>query len=382
MRVLHVTLSAAHGGRRDAILTLTDQLRRLGVECGLVALRNLPSELAEVAGQVDYCEGLEIAGRPTLRELAEVYRLCRTRRVDLIHAHDAASQYVASVLRIGAPSLRAVMTFHRTLGIESAGFRNRLRNALSLPLIHRVLTATEERRRFFLAETTIPAERVQVIPLGVDLTTFHPEPGARRALREELGLSPDTVLSLAIGHSGSEKGLDQVVAGFARAAECLGDKPWHLALLGGGAPARLAALHQLAREQLGDRVTFVGFRTDVPRWLQGADLLVHAPRLEAFGLVAVQAMATGVPVLGTAVGGLPEVIGDEAGGRLVPAGDLAALANGIVALISDEEARARLGRAALRRAREQFDAARSAERHFSLYQELLSRRVSGAGAVA
>lgn len=377
MRVLHVTLSAARGGRRDAILTLTDHLRQLGVECGLLALRNPYSEMGAVAGQVDYYEGLEISGRPTLMELAEVRRVCHNRQVDLIHAHDGGSQYVASALRLAAPRLRAVMTFHRTLGLESAGFRNRLRNRVTLPLIQRVLTATEERRQFFLAESPVSPEKVQVIPLGVDLTTFHPEPSIRATLRQELGLSPDTVLCLAIGHSGGEKGLDQVIDGFALAAARLGDRPWHLALLGGGSPARLATLHQSARAQLGDRVTLAGFRTDIPRWLQGADLLVHAPRLEAFGLVIVQAMATGLPVLGMSVGGMPEVVESGVTGRLVPAGDIAALAEGIIALVSDETARNCMGRAGLRRARERFDAVRSAESHRDLYQELLTRR-SGA----
>ncbi len=377
MRVLHVTLSAARGGRRDAILTLTDHLRQLGVECGLLALRNPYSEMGAVARQVDYYEGLEISGRPTLLELAEVRRVCRNRQVDLIHAHDGGSQYVASALRIAAPRLRAVMTFHRTLGLESAGFRNRLRNRVTLPLIQRVLTATEERRQFFLVESPVSPEKVQVIPLGVDLTTFHPEPSIRATLRQELGLSPDTVLCLGIGHSGAEKGIDQVIDGFALAAARLGDRPWHLALLGGGSPARLAALHQSARDQLGDRVTLAGFRPDISRWLQGADLLVHAPRLEAFGLVVVQAMATGLPVLGMSVGGLPEVVESGVTGRLVPAGDIGALAEGIIALVGDETVRNCMGLAGLRRARERFDAVRSAESHRDLYQDLLTRR-SGA----
>lgn len=381
MRVLHVTLSTATGGRRDAILTLTDHLRRIGVECGLLALRNPPSELADLGRQVDYYEGLEIAGRPTLGELAEVRQVCRSRKVDLIHAHDAGSQYVASALRIAAPSLRAVMTYHRTLALESVGVRNRLRNRMTLPLIHRVFTATEERRRFFLAQSPMPPERVSVVPLGVDLTTFQPEPLQRVSLRAELGLPPDTVLAVAIGHSGPEKGIDQVVDGFAKAAARLGDRPWHLALLGGGAPARLDALHRSAREQLGDRVTLAGFTTEVPRWLQGADLLIHAPRLEAFGLVLVQAMATGLPVLCTSVGGLPEVVVENVTGRLVPPGDIEALADGIVTLMSDPATRRAMGDAGRRRAQEEYGAPLCAERHLTAYQELLSRRASRAGAV-
>lgn len=372
MRVLHVTLSASLGGRRDAILTLSEYLQRRGVECGLLALRDPAGPLEGVAKGMDYCEGAGIAGRPTLRELAGLHQFCRAKRVDVLHAHDGASQYVASALRMAEPSRPAVMTFHRTLAMETAGVRNRLRNGITLPLIRYVLTATEERRRYFLASAAISKRKMKVIPLGVDLTTFRPDLGARSAIRAELGLAPETVLILAIGHAGSEKGLDQAVNGLARAASRLGDVPWHLVILGGGLPGEVAVLHRLAKGALGDRVTLAGFRTDVPRWLQAADLLLHAPRLEAFGLVVVQAMASGVPTLATTVGGLPEVIEDGVSGRLVPAGDIEALADGIVALLTDEGERRRLGAAAIERAREHFDAILYAERHLSLYRELVS----------
>lgn len=382
MRVLHLTLSVTPGGRREAILTLADQLRRRGVECGLLALRDTRSETAGLAGKVDYWDGMGFSGRPGILGLAAVRRVSLEHQVDLIHAHDGASQYVASALRLTNPSVGAVMTFHRTLPLESEGIRNQLRNRLSLPLIQRVLTATEERRQFFLSETATPPERVQVIPLGVDLDTFRPDPTQRDLLRAELGLSPDTVLCLAIGHCGPEKGIDQVVSAFARATSRLAGRPWHLALLGGGPTEQLEALHRTAREQLGTRVTLAGFRDDVARWLQGADLLVHAPRLEAFGLVVVQAMASAIPVLATAVGGLPEVVADGVTGRLVPPGDLDRLADELVALIGDEGERLRLGRAGVACARNLFDAKLYAARHFTLYQALLNGNASRAGVTA
>jgi hypothetical protein len=147
MKILHLTLSAALGGRRDAIMTLVDHLRPLGIECGVVALRDSASGIATLANRADYVDGLAIRARPTWDELKQVRQICLRRGVNLVHAHDHGSQYVASALRFLSPSLRAVMTFHRTLGIETEGRRNRIRNALTLPLIQRVLTASEERRK-------------------------------------------------------------------------------------------------------------------------------------------------------------------------------------------------------------------------------------------
>lgn len=374
MRVLHLTLSAARGGRRDAILTLIDHLRPLGVECGLMALRHPTVEQADLASRVDYYDALEFQGRPTVRELVQVARICRDRKVDLIHAHDGGSQFVASALRCVSPSLRAVMTFHRTLGIESEGWRNRLRNAVSLPLIQRILTASEERKRYFLSTTAVAHEKVLVIPHGVDLRQFAPNPCNREVVRAELGIAEGTALILAIGHFGPEKGIDQVIAGLARAIPLLGDQPWHLAVLGTGAPDRVSLIQTMGRERLGAHVTFLGFREDVPRWLQGADLVIHAPRMEAFGLAVIQAMACGVPVIATAVGGIPEMVVDGETGLLVPSGDLEALGSAIASLARDPARREAAGAGALARARRLYDARRTAEQHLQLYDGLLARR--------
>ena len=135
MRVLHLTVSAAHGGRRDAILTLIDHLRPLGAECGFVALRNTRAEVAQFAQQRDYFDGLQLATPPTLSELAHIARLCRAWRTVIVHAHDAASHYVAAMRRLVSPKLRVVMTFHRTLEVDSKGGHNRLCNGPLLPLV-------------------------------------------------------------------------------------------------------------------------------------------------------------------------------------------------------------------------------------------------------
>jgi glycosyltransferase involved in cell wall biosynthesis len=371
MRVLHLTMSTAHGGRRDAILTLIDHLHPLGVECGLLALRVGADDGVDLAGRLDYYDALDLQGRPTVRELVRVARICHKRKVQIVHAHDGASQFVASMLRCVSPSLRVVMTFHRTLGIETEGWRNRVRNAVTLPLVERVLTASEERRRYFLSTTAIASEKVVVIPLGVDRRQFCPDLNQRAWVRQELGLSGDTVLIVAAGHFSAEKGIDQVIEGVAEAIPGMATKPWHLVVLGTGEARRITEMEGLGRRRLGSRVTFLGFRQDVPRWLQGADLLVHAPRMEAFGLVVIQAMACGVPVVATAVGGIPEIVVDGETGILVAPGRIEALGAAVSTLAMAHAQRRRFAEAAVTRAASVYDARLSAERHFRLYQDFL-----------
>lgn len=283
-------------------MTLVDHLRPLGIECGVVALRDSASGIAALADRADCVGGLAIPARPTWAELSKVRQICRQRGVDLVHAHDHGNQYVASALHVMAPSLRAVMTFHRTLGIDTDGCHNWTRNALTLPLINRVLTASDERRKYFINNTLVSRKKVAVIPIGVDLDRFRPNRLAREQIRERLGLAPDVTFALAIGHFGSEKGIDQVLTAAAHADALLGRQPWHLVVLGTGSDDRVSALQHAGARLLPGRVSWVGFQTDVTAWLQAADFLIHAPRLEAFGMVVVQAMACGLPVVASAVG--------------------------------------------------------------------------------
>jgi glycosyltransferase involved in cell wall biosynthesis len=378
MRILHLTLSAARGGRRDAILTLVDQLRPLGVECGIVALRDSASDVDEVADRADFVDGMGLSTRPTLHELRKVWQICRDGRFDLIHAHDHGSQYVASALRVFAPSLRAVFTFHRTLGIDTEGGRNRIRNALSMPFINRVLTASEERRRYFLDKTLTRPKKVEVIPHGIDLSRFRPRAGSRNAISAQLGVPDTATLALAIGHFGPEKGIDQVLDAAANADTRLGGNRWHLLVLGSGTPSLTDQLRRQADRLLPGKVTFLGFVPDVVPWLQAADLLIHAPRQEAFGQVVIQAMACGVPVVAVAIGGVPELVEHGASGLLAGQGDVGALGSAIARLISDPAERSRMGERALGCALQRYDAREYARKHFRLYRALVpNARTSG-----
>jgi glycosyltransferase involved in cell wall biosynthesis len=381
MRILHLTVSTARGGRRDAILDLVDQLRLLGAECGLISLRDPPDLAPALANRVDYAAGLGIPSRPHVWHLGQVARLCRIHHADVVHAHDGASQFTASLVRLQHPRMRAVMTFHRTTPVETEGPRNRIRNAISLPLIDRVITGSNERRDYFISHTFVTPSRVTVIPFGVDRCRFHPDPAARRVVRDELGLDDSVVVGLVAGHFGWEKGIDQALAAAARATAQLPDVRWHLLVAGTGGARAAAQIYNQADRLLGDRVTMLGFRTDMERIMQASDFLIHAARAEAFGLVIIQAMATGLPVAAMAVGGLLDTVVDTQTGHLVAPGDVDALADAIVQLIRCPATRQRMGRAGMARAHQAFDARLAAERHLELYRQVQTRP-AGAFAVA
>jgi L-malate glycosyltransferase len=378
-RVLHLTLSFERGGRRDAIVTLAREMGTLGTEASVVTLRGGVEVLTPFRDEFLQHRTLELQGRPSTAAILQLRRWCREWEIEVVHAHDAASQLVASMLRVVAPTLHPLMTFHRSLGFESARWRDRLRNAVSLTVVDRVLTASEERRRHFLAENIISKNKVQVIPLGIDLERFRPDPAAREAARAELGVGPEAPLLLVMGHFGEEKGVADAIQAVAVALADPAHRSARLLVLGTGQPDRQALIEALGTELLGDRVIFGGHRPDPERWFRAADLFVHAPRVEAFGLVIVQAMASGTPVVAAGVGGIPEIVAEHRTGELVTPPVPEEMGAVIASLLADPARRARYAAAGVEDARTRFAAARFARDHQALYRELTGRRPAPTG---
>jgi glycosyltransferase involved in cell wall biosynthesis len=373
-RVLHLTLSYGQGGRSRAICALLEGLAGLGVECDLCCLDELSGPAEEIGGLVGVIDALRRRSLVDWKALGRLHALCRERGVRVIHAHDAASQFTAALLRLRDPGLRLLMTFHRSLGFESARFRDRVRNAFAGALSGAVVTGSRERREHFLRENWVSPAKVVRIPFGIDTARFRPDPEARAAVRREFGLRPDTVVLGAIGHFHELKGLDVAVKGFAALIRRRPASPVALVILGDGPPARRDLLHALARECQPARVVFAGFRPDVERCLAAFDLFVHAPRQEAFGLVLIEALAAGLPVVATRVGGIPDIIRDGSTGILVPPEAPEELADAIGRLLDDAALRRALGERSCRQAESEFRLELYARRYLGMYEDLLNDR--------
>lgn len=171
----------------------------------------------------------------------------------------------------------------------------------------RIVVLSEFMKRRMLAAHGVAEDRVRVIPGGADPSRFRP-PANREEVRRRLGLPPDKVLLLTVRNLVPRMGLDHLVQALALLGEGRHDL---LLLIGGEGPSR-ASLERLIQDlHLGRSARLVGFiaEDDLPRYYQAADLVVMPTHvLEGFGLVTVEAMACGTPVLGTPVGALPEVL--------------------------------------------------------------------------
>ncbi len=294
---------------------------------------------------------------------------------DLVHSHYWLSGWAGQILkaRWGVPHL---IMFH-TLGEAkvAAGGRepiHRLRAERHIAQeADRIVCASRSEAETLARLYGVPWERMAVIPCGVDTHRFRPYPQAEA--RRLLGLPLDRPIALFVGRLEPVKGLDTLL----RALALL--PPAVLLLVVGGDPRphpRQERLRRLAQALgLAGRVAF---RPAVPHhmlplWYNAADLCIIPSRYETFGMVALEAMACGVPVIASRVGGLQETIIDGVTGLLVWPPRPEALAHSIASLLADEEARRRLGEEARRRA-QAYDWESVASQVESLYRQLLGPR--------
>ncbi len=369
MKVLHLTLSYSHGGRREAIAALAQGLRGLGVGSHLGCLDEFGSEPAERA-LFDGSFSLDRAGVFDGGALHRLREYCREHAIDVVHAHDAASEAMAALaMPRKGPAL--LMSFHRTRDLETARFRDRLRNALVGLRVGAVVTASQERLRHYIGHNYVNPAKVSCIPLGIDLERFRPDPAMRARTRRHVGASETTLLVGTVGHFGPEKGVDLAIGAFQALMRRHPGRDARLLVLGRGDAGQEATVRSLVDAQFAGRVHFCGFQTDPQHWFPGFDVLLHGARDEAFGLVLAEAQACGVPVVAARVGGIPEVVLDRRTGRLAPEPAVESLADMLQEVAISEAYRAELARQAVEHARHQFSRQRYAGEYLEIYRRLL-----------
>lgn len=224
-----------------------------------------------------------------------------------------------------------------------------------------IVETQEEARR--LARFA-PSDRIRVIPPGIDLAQYP----ARSTDRSPPGL-PEQYLLYA-GRIAPNKGLVGLVHALARIPAA--ERP-QIVLMGQDWGARSAVERAAKEDGVSDRLVWTGHVADPSEYraaFQRAVAFVLPSEYEAFGLVLLEAMASGVPVIATAVGGVPEVLEGGRVGRLVPVGDVAALAIAIREVMASAETRERLRAAGLEQVR-RFSWDRSVESHLAVYREVV-----------
>jgi D-inositol-3-phosphate glycosyltransferase len=326
-----------------------------------------------------------LAYMPPFRDWMLRYFEHQTREYDVIHANFWMSGLVAADIkaRTGIPY---VVTFH-ALGkvrrkhqggadrFPDARFEIEERVAREADLV--IAECPEDARDLVELYGASP-DRLRVVPCGFDAQLFSPVD--RDIARKRLGLDPREEIVLQLGRLVPRKGVDNVIEAMALVRD-RHERFVRLLVVGGSERepnpdrdpelARLMAL--VAERRLEDRVTFVGRRdrAELRDYYGAADIFVSTPWYEPFGITPVEAMACGVPVIGSAVGGIKSTVADGETGFLVPPRDPAALAYRIARTFERPGLLAALGRQALRRANSLYTWERVTRLLESAYEEVI-----------
>jgi len=213
-------------------------------------------------------------------------------------------------------------------------------------------------------------DKVRLIYDGIDLSKFA-DGAATGDFRKEAGIAPDRVVVGMVGHLSTRKNQAMLLRAAARALR--ENEALYFILVGGtkeeAYEKKLRAL--VAKEGLEAHVNFFGFHEDMPAFNRAIDVSVLTSREEGLGLVSVEAMALGRPVIGTAVGGIPDVVVDGETGFLVGLDDDEQLAEKILLLAGDEALRRKMGAVGKARAHEKFSMEAHAENVMRLYDDIL-----------
>jgi sugar transferase (PEP-CTERM/EpsH1 system associated) len=291
--------------------------------------------------------------------VGKMIRLMRRDRPDIVHSHTWGSLCESF---IAARVARVPVIIHGEHGTMNLRPRNRFVQRLLWKRVDRLLSVSSTLAHTMSREVGVDPSRIGVIYNGVSLERF--AEGDGRRVRHELKVADDERVIATVGRLEPVKDHSTLIAAASMLKQA--SARFRLVLVGEGT-LRERLETEVAHFGLADQTHFLGHRDDVEHVLAAADVFVLSSWSEGLPNGIMEAMAAGVAVVSTAVGGATELVVDGTTGILVPARSPEALATAISSLLSDESRRAAFGEAGRRRATEQFAFAQMVHHYENLY---------------
>ena len=360
MKLLHVeTGRHLYGGARQ-VLYLLQGLQQAGVDSVLVCSRGSAIEAAAQT-LVSRLYALPIGGDLDLQFLWRLRRIIAEERPDIVHLHSRRGADLLGGLAARLCGVRCVLS-RRVDNPEPRWWV-----AWKYRLYDRVITISQGIYDV-LAGEGVGSEKLVCVRSAVGPEVFG-HACDREWFRETFRLPEDAVSMAVVAQLIPRKGhryLLQVMP------ELLEAFPNLRLLLFGQGPEEARLRAQVEALALSDRVSFAGFRTDLPKILPCLDLLVHPALMEGLGISLLQAAGAGVPIVAVAAGGMPEIVRDGVNGLLVPPADSQVLAAAIKRLLAEPELRHRFGAAGRELVQQEFSVEQMVRGNLQVYRELMN----------
>jgi glycosyltransferase involved in cell wall biosynthesis len=377
-RILHVVKSQNVAGAENHLFMLLRGLAAEGYEVHLLSLtdrRHGPmgdAYAARLGAARD--EGVavsldQVAHKLDAAAVPRIARHIRRIRPDLVHTHMPYADLFGSVAARRAGVGAVIGSRHHDCAFSRAEWlRFKAYYALVKPWQQGVIAISERVADQCRRMEGWRGEQVHPVLYGCD--DHATDRGRARAeVLRELGLAADTLLLGTVARLIPWKGHRYAVEAMAEVAPRVPRARW---LFVGDGPERASLERQVADAGLAERVLFLGYRTDIARLMAAFDLLVHPTLGEGFGLIQLEAMLQGTPIVATRTGAIPEVVVDGQTGLLVPPASAGGLAGAVARLAEDEGLRLRFGAAGRGRFEREFTSARMAGETSEVYRKTIA----------
>ena len=369
IRVIHIVPMLSPGGAERVAVHIVNGLNRQRFEPIIISFADpmncdLDQMLAQAGVEVRY---LGKKSGFDYRMYRRLHRVLTEYQPDVVHTHLQVLRYaLPTMLLLGNPVL--LHTVHNLAEREiEPPARVVHRYAFShgvVPIAVAEEVALSMKRLYKIAQCRVIAN---CIPTGRYASPQVP----REQWRAQEGFENDGVLFVCVARFARQKNHAMLLKAFAIGPAS--DPRARLLLVGDGV-LRGELEAEASALGLGDRVRFLGLRTDIPEILGASDVFVLSSDYEGNPLSILEAMAAGLPTVATAVGGVPSLLADETGGVLVQPGDAEGFSKAIGSLLGNRQLRESMGAAAARRAREHFDVTNMVRAYEEVYESLYSSR--------
>lgn len=374
MRTLHLSKMTEIAGSERHLLSLLPGLQARGVEVELLILEDPRRAVPQVEA------AFRKAGVPTQRlpirqhlDLATLWKLTallRDRKPDLLHTHLLHGDLYGLIAARRAGIAAVVSSRH-----NDDSFRRRalfrLFNRALMRRADAVIAISEALGRFVREVEQAAPEKVRVIPYGLDA----PQNILSRAeAQAALGLKDEGPLIGFFGRLVRQKGLDVLIAAFALLSE---RHPGARLLIVGDGPLRGEFEKLAARLNRQGSILFKGWLPGASQYMPACNLIVVPSRWEGFGLVTLEAMHQGLPLVASRASALPEIVADGETGLLVPPEDVGALFNALDRVLGSPEMAQSMGKAGRERVLREFSVSRMVDSTLALYQSLPGQKTRG-----
>jgi glycosyltransferase involved in cell wall biosynthesis len=376
--VAHLVKTQAVAGAENHLFKLLPGLAASGCHVDLIVIRDrskgAPTAAFEAALRQTALRGvsvhrLSVASKFDPAGTIAIARLLRRLRPQIVHTHlPYADLFGALGARLARGSL-VVSSRHRDYSSSAAVARRfRWHYRLANPWHDVVIAISGRIAELCRTQEGREASTIRMVWYGCEEQAVDRRE-ARAAINAELTLQGHELLLGTVGRLIPLKGHASAVDALATVVRVRPDTVWMIA---GSGPEHQRLEAKVRALGLERHVRFLGDREDVARIMAAIDLLVHPTTAEGFGLVVLEAMVQGTPVVASRVGALPELVIDGETGLLVESSNAQALAEGILALGQDADRRHRLGRAARRRYEEHFRLERMVDETLQVYRSVMA----------